>query len=197
MSYLFFGCEHLKNLDLSSFDFKMVKNIEYIFSSCENLNNIIDNKNFNIIKSLKQIDNYYNKIEILPSDFAQYDLSFKLIILGEADAGKSKLIQAGTRNIFEDLYKETVGVEFASFNLKYQNKIIKLQIWDTCGQEVYRSLIEIFYKNTSLVILIYAINDIYSFKEIENWWIKEVRAQCSPDVKLFLVGNKIDIPETE
>ena len=53
----------------------------------------------------------------------------------------------------------TVGFEFSSFNMKIQDKVIKLQIWDTCGQEIYRSLISSFYKNTDLAIIIYAINE--------------------------------------
>jgi GTPase SAR1 family protein len=53
----------------------------------------------------------------------------------------------------------TVGFEFFSFNIKIGEKVIKLQIWDTCGQEVYRSLISSFYKNSSLAIIVYAINE--------------------------------------
>ena len=56
-------------------------------------------------------------------------------------------------------YIATVGFEFSSFNIKIDNKVIKLQIWDTCGQEVYRSLITSFYKNSSLAIIVYAINE--------------------------------------
>ena len=53
----------------------------------------------------------------------------------------------------------TVGFEFLTFNIKLNGKIIRLQIWDTCGQEIYRSLISSFYKNSSLAIIVYAINE--------------------------------------
>ena len=112
------------------------------------------------------------------------------------ESGKSKLVKVCTRNIFEDFNEEYE--EFVRFILKCENKIIQLQIWQTCGQEVYmpHSFIKNFCRNSSLAILLYAINDIDSFKHIENW-IQDYRSQCGPDVKLFLVGNKIDIPETE
>ena len=53
----------------------------------------------------------------------------------------------------------TVGFEFFAFNIKIDGKVIKLQIWDTCGQEIYRSLISSFYKNSSLSIIVYAIDE--------------------------------------
>ena len=60
---------------------------------------------------------------------------------------------------FENNYLATVGYEFFSFNIRLNGKVIKLQIWDTCGQEIYRSLISSFYKNSSLAIIVYAIDE--------------------------------------
>ena len=82
--------------------------------------------------------------EILPDDFLQYDLTFKIIVIGDSDVGKSCLTNRATTNLFEDAYSATVGFEFLSFNIKMDEKVIKLQIWDTCGQESYRSLITNF-----------------------------------------------------
>ena len=67
-------------------------------------------------------------------------------------------IQA-TKHCFENNYIATVGFEFFSFNIKINEKIIKLQIWDTCGQEIYRSLVTNFYRNSSLAIIVYAIDE--------------------------------------
>jgi len=96
--------------------------------------------------------------EILPDDYTQYDLSFKLIVIGDSGVGKSCLSNKATRNIFDDKYNATVGFEFFSFNIKINDKVIKLQIWDTCGQEIYRSLITNFYRNSSLAIMVYSID---------------------------------------
>ena len=73
--------------------------------------------------------------------------------------GKSCLSMRATRKKFETNYLATVGFEFFSFNMKYDNKVIKLQIWDTCGQEVYKSLVTSFYKNSSLAIVVYSIDE--------------------------------------
>ena len=64
-----------------------------------------------------------------------------------------------TKKQFETNHLATVGFEFFAFNMKYDNKVIKLQIWDTCGQEVYRSLVTNFYKNSSLAIIVYSIDE--------------------------------------
>ena len=130
--------------------------------------------------------------EILPEDYTQYDLSFKIIVIGDSGVGKSCLTNKATKNVFEDTYNATVGFEFFSFNLKLDEKIIKLQIWDTCGQELYRSLITNFYRNSSLAVMVYAINNRESFENIDVW-LKELRTHSNPDAKVFLIGNKIDL----
>ena len=132
------------------------------------------------------------KYEILPDDYSEYDLSFKVIVIGDSGVGKSCLTNKATKNIFEKDYNATVGFEFFTFNIRINQKIVKLQIWDTCGQELYRSLITNFYRNSSLAILVYAINNEDSFKDIDVW-LKELRTHASPDVKLILIGNKIDL----
>ncbi len=95
---------------------------------------------------------------LLPDDFTQYDLSFKLIVIGDSNVGKSCLTMKATRNCFENLHSPTVGFEFFTFNIKINDRIIKLQIWDTCGQEIYRSLITNFYRNSSLAMMVYSID---------------------------------------
>jgi small GTP-binding protein len=132
------------------------------------------------------------KYEILPDDFLQYDLSFKIIVIGDSGVGKSCLTNRATTNLFEDTYSATVGFEFLSFNVKINEKVVKLQIWDTCGQELYRSLITNFYRNSSLAIIVYAINSKDSFENIEMW-LRELRTHSNPDAKVFLIGNKIDL----
>ena len=98
--------------------------------------------------------------EILPDDYAQYDLSFKIIVIGDSGVGKSCFTNKATKNVFTPNYNATIGFEFFNFNIKLQGKIIKLQIWDTCGQELYRSLITNFYRNSSLAIVVYAVNSL-------------------------------------
>ena len=132
------------------------------------------------------------KYEILPEDYTQYDLSFKIIVIGDSGVGKTCLSNKATKNTFDDSYNTTIGFEFFSFNIKMFEKVIKLQVWDTCGQELYRSLITNFYRNASLAIMVYAINNKDSFDNIDIW-LKELRMHSNPDSKAFLIGNKIDL----
>ena len=87
-----------------------------------------------------------------------------------------------------------MGVEFYTMNIKLNEKVVKLQIWDTCGQEIYRSLISNFYRNSSLAIIVYSITDQSSFESIDQW-LKELKLNSSPDIKIFLIGNKIDLED--
>ena len=134
------------------------------------------------------------KIEMLPDDYPQYDLSFKIIFIGDSGVGKSCLTTKAVKNNFEEYYQATVGFEFLTFNMQVNDKIIKLQIWDTCGQEIYRSLISNFYRNSSLAVLIYAIDNKESFNHADNW-LNDLKSQANPDIRIFLVGNKADLEE--
>ena len=132
--------------------------------------------------------------EILGEDYPTYDLSFKIIVIGNSGVGKSSLSIQAARHTFAENYFATVAVEFFTMNIKLQNKLIKLQISDTCGQEIYRSLISNFYRNSSLAVIVYSITDSSSFDSIDNW-VKELKANSSPDIKVFLIGNKIDLED--
>ena len=101
------------------------------------------------IKGIPITDDEFN-IELLPEDYAQYDISFKIIVIGDSSVGKSCLTTQAVRNNFEEFYTATIGFEFLTFNIRINNNVLKLQIWDTCGQEVYKSLITNFYRNSSL-----------------------------------------------
>ena len=131
-------------------------------------------------------------IELLPEDYPQYDLSFKIIVIGDSSVGKSCLSAQAVRNNFIEFYQATVGFEFLTFNLRINNNIIKLQIWDTCGQEVYKSLISNFYRNCSLALIVYAINNRNSYEHAENW-LNDLKNQSNPSVRVFLIGNKCDL----
>lgn len=100
----------------------------------------------------------FDNVEILPEDYSNYDLSFKIIVIGDSGVGKSCLTMRATKNLFDSNYNATVGFEFFTFNVKINNQVVKLQVWDTCGQEIYRSLIINFYRNASLAIMVYGID---------------------------------------
>ena len=136
-----------------------------------------------------------NDITVLEFDKGEdvkTDLVFKVVVIGNASVGKSSLIDRGTKNRFIEDYNATIGFDYSPFIIKYDNKIIKLQIWDTCGQEIYQSLITNFYRNSSLAIMVYSINDRKSFEALDNW-LKELKKESNPDAKTILIGNKVDL----
>lgn len=135
-------------------------------------------------------ENYH--IEILNQELTDFELNFKIIIIGDSGVGKSCLSLRATKNVFESLYSPTIGFEFMTFYIKVDEKPIKLQIWDTCGQEVYRSLISSFYNNSSLAIVVYSIDNEDSFNNLE-FWLNELRTKGTPDINIFLIGNKADL----
>ena len=135
------------------------------------------------------------EVEVIPTpkiDNIKADLTFKVIVIGNPNVGKSCLSLKGTTGRFEESYVATVGFDFFSFFATIENQLIRLQIWDTCGQEGYRSLVANFFRGTTLAILVYAINDVKSFNDIGTW-IKQLKASSNPDIKMILVGNKNDL----
>ena len=134
------------------------------------------------------------KVEILEEDPGEFDLSFKLIVIGDSFVGKSCLSLKASKGIFDENYTPTIGFEFLTFFVKVDESNIKLQIWDTCGQEVYRSLISSFYHNSSLAILVYSIDNKNSYASLESW-LNEIKTLGTPDINIFLIGNKADLEE--
>ena len=137
------------------------------------------------------------KCEILKQDDQnqnKFDLCFKLIVVGDCGVGKTCLVIKAIKNYFEDLYAPTVGFEFLSFQVKINDQTIKLQIWDTCGQEIYRSLITSFYRNSSLAIIVYSIDNANSYKNLELWF-NDIKTHSNPDIKIILIGNKVDLED--
>ena len=98
------------------------------------------------------------KCEIVKDENNQYDLSFKIIVIGDSGVGKSSLTTKAIKNYFDEFYSTTVGFEFLTQTMKIEDKYLKLQIWDTCGQEIYKSLISSFYRKSSLAMMMYSVD---------------------------------------
>ena len=133
-------------------------------------------------------------IELLTKKDLEKELAFKIIVLGDSFVGKSCIMIKAVKNIFEPNYKSTIGFEFLDYSINIDNCCIKLQIWDTCGQETYRSLISSFYHSSALAILVYAINNLKSFENLEIW-LNEIKTKGNPDINIILIGNKCDLED--
>ena len=118
-------------------------------------------------------------------------INFKIIIIGDSGVGKSSILKRAVKNTFDDNYQATIGFEFLLMHFSINDLKIKLQIWDTCGQETYRSLVQGFYRNTSLALIVYDICDKKTYEGLDIW-LKDLRSQTDEELPIFIVGNKID-----
>ena len=112
--------------------------------------------------------------EIIDPKFSQSDFLFKLIIVGDSAVGKSCLMQRVTTNEFLEDHEVTVGVEFGTLIVKLESQVFKLQIWDTAGQESFKSITKIFYRGAHCVCLCYDITRMDTFLNLEMW-IREAK----------------------
>jgi Ras-related protein Rab-22 len=120
----------------------------------------------------------------------------KVTMLGDANAGKSSLIQRFISNSYEDHSSPTIGATFLSKVIDFDRKSIKLSIWDTAGQERYNSLAASYSRDSRACILVYDITVRESFLGLKKWH-KNIIDIINPDVVLAVVGNKEDLVDIE
>ena len=123
-----------------------------------------------------------------------YDLIFKLVLIGDSGVGKTNILSRYINNEFSLATQSTVGVEFGSKIIKKNDKLIKLQIWDTAGQERYKSITSAYYKGSKGAFVVYDISRNATFENVDKW-IGELKANGSEDVLIMLVGNKSDLED--
>ena len=123
---------------------------------------------------------------------------FKIIIVGNSTVGKSSLLNRFIDNHFNTTYSTTIGVEFGVKYINLENlNCIKLQIWDTAGQESFRSITRSFYRASAGVILMYSIDNKFSFENIKIWLNDINRELNNRHIPIILVGNKTDLNNRE
>ena len=127
----------------------------------------------------------------------KYDLSYsvKFIIVGDSSVGKSNILLRFSRNTFDKGHQATLGIEFANKHLIYNNTDYLIQIWDTAGQENFRSVTRAYYKASAVAMVVYDITKEESFEHIQNW-LKDCKELAPNTVILVLVGNKTDLEES-
>ena len=119
----------------------------------------------------------------------------KMILLGESGVGKTNLINVTLGHSFNENETPTFSNSFLEKKFQIDSKIYKLQIWDTIGQEKYRHLTKLFFKDSKIVILVYDKSDKKTFKGVQ-YWVDEVKKELGDDMIMGLVGNKDDKEES-
>ena len=125
-----------------------------------------------------------------------YNYLIKFIIIGDAAVGKSNLLVRYTSGQFKEEYQLTIGAEFGSNNVIISDNTYRIQIWDTAGQENFRSITRSYYKNTACAIIVYEISNKKSFENISSW-IEECKNTAPKSILMVLVGNKCDLDNRE
>ena len=123
-----------------------------------------------------------------------YDHMFRYIIVGDMAVGKSCLLLQFTDHKFRHQHELTIGVEFGGKTIEVKNKNVKIQIWDTAGQEAFQAITRTYYKGAIGALLVYDITRHETFEHI-NKWLNEIKANGSKDICCILIGNKKDLEE--
>ena len=118
---------------------------------------------------------------------------FKFIMVGDSGVGKSCLFIQFTDKQFNPTHELTLGVEFGSRMVTMdEHPVIKVQVWDTAGQEIFRSITLTYFRNAVGAFIVYDITRRSSFDQLDEW-LEDARKNCSPNCVIFLIGNKSDV----
>jgi small GTP-binding protein len=118
----------------------------------------------------------------------------KLIIIGSVSVGKTSLLLRYATGKFQSITKSTSTASFISKIKEVNGKLYEIKLWDTAGQEKYRSLTKIFIKDAKMALLVYAIDDEESFKDL-NMWLNIVKDINNENITLGIAANKADLYE--
>ena len=123
-----------------------------------------------------------------------HDHQFKLLIVGNSSVGKSAILLRFADDKYDESYVSTIGIDFKVRSIDLDGTRVKMQIWDTAGQEKFRTIGTAYYRNTHGVILVYDVTSKESFLSMERW-LQEIKKNCgNTSYKIVLVGNKDDNP---
>jgi len=122
----------------------------------------------------------------------------KIMILGNAGVGKTSILERYVNKAFTGNYKVTIGADFLTRDLVVDAQKIKLQIWDTAGQEKYRSLGIAYYRGADACMLVFDVADKTTFKDLDKWveaFLAQIPEEKAKNFPIILLGNKADKPD--
>ena len=127
-------------------------------------------------------------------DDKKYDYIFKLILIGSSGVGKTSILQRYIQKIFNDDYTCTIGVDFFMKSMKIDDKLIKLQLWDTAGTEKFKSITTGYYRGANAAFIVFDLTSRKSFESVSEW-IENYYKYSNPDYErhVILIGNKSDL----
>ena len=122
----------------------------------------------------------------------QKELLYKILLLGDSSVGKTCFLMRYSDNTFQEIHMSTIGLDYKLKNVQLDDgKMVKIQIWDTAGQDRFRSITKNYYKGAHGIILIYDVTSRKTFDNVKNW-VAQIKEEVTDKVSIILVGNKID-----
>ena len=128
---------------------------------------------------------------------SEEESGIKVILLGESSVGKTSLIKVAIGKKFNSSELTTYSANYSIKKFNYNGKEYTFNLWDTIGQEKYRALTKMFFKDSKIIILVYDITSEKSFKELEYWYSQVVNELGKEGYYLAIVGNKNDLYNQE
>ena len=125
------------------------------------------------------------------------DYSVKISLIGSSGVGKTCVLNRFSKNLYADNPNSTLSASFSEKVVKIGDKIVKCDLWDTAGQEKYRTVGKMFYKDSYIIFLVYSITNKKSFEEIQSIWYPDVKKFGEQFQIIGVVGNKCDLFEEE
>lgn len=99
----------------------------------------------------------------------EYDFVFKIVIIGNSSVGKSSLLLRFADDVFHETFLPTIGVDFKIRTIEQSGSVVKLQMWDTAGQEKFKTIVSAYYKGAQGILLVFDVTDRRSFEDLKGW----------------------------
>lgn len=122
----------------------------------------------------------------------EYDYLLKFLIIGDSGVGKSCILLRFADDTYTEAYITSIGIDFKIRKINMEGNRIKLQIWDTAGQERFRTITSSYYRGAHGIVVVFDTTNLESFNNCRQW-LHEIERYASENVKIILVGNKIDL----
>lgn len=122
----------------------------------------------------------------------EYDHLFKILIVGDSTVGKTSVLVRYVDDVFNPEFQTTIGVDFKVSTLQIEGKIVKLQLWDTAGQDRYRNIVSSYYRGAHGIILMFDLTSPETFSRVEEWY-EESQKYLATQIPRLLIGNKSDL----
>jgi len=125
---------------------------------------------------------------------SDFDYTIKLLVVGDSSVGKTNFITMFIENKFNQTYMTTSGMDLKTSSIVVKNKKIRVQLWDTAGQEKYRAITKNLFLKVQGALVVYDITNDNSFTNLKTW-VKSIKEECGKSMQMIIVGNKCDLDD--